>query len=115
MKSGAKKICAGCFGLAIGIVWGLWCFIAGLFFQHGGITLVGAMGSMYIGYAPTPMGSLIGGSWGLLHGFIAGFLVAWIYNCFCKCCKCRICRCGKEGNTECCDKNCSNPTHNHNK
>jgi hypothetical protein len=34
MKSGAKGLCAGCFGLAVGIIWGLWCFLAGLLF-HG--------------------------------------------------------------------------------
>ncbi|MBY0377658.1 MAG: hypothetical protein K2Q33_03745 [Gammaproteobacteria bacterium] len=108
MKSGSKGICAGCFGLAIGLVWGIWCFIAGLFF-HGGITMVGAMGSMYIGYSETLMGSFIGGLWGLLHGFIAGFLVALFYNLLCKCCKCRCCKgCCSCGNKDCDGKNCCN-------
>ncbi len=107
MKSGAKGLCPGCFGLAVGIIWGLWCFIAGLVL-HGSFTMVDAMGSMYVGYGPTLMGSLIGGLWGLLHGFVAAFLIAWLYNCLSRCCKCRCCKQGCCcGNKDCDGKNCN--------
>ena len=99
MKSGGKGLCPGCFGLAIGIVWGLWVFLAALLCR-GNVAMVSSMGSIYLGYGPTFMGSLIGGLWGLLHGFVAGFLIAWIYNTMCRCCKCRFCK-GK-----CCACNC---------
>lgn len=113
MKSGAKRLCPGCFGLAVGIIWGLWCFVAGMFI-HGDLTMVSTMGSIYIGYGPTPMGSLIGGLWGLLHGFIAAFLIAWLYNCLCRCCKCRCCKkcgCGNKN----CDGSCGCNTNTNNK
>lgn len=97
MKSASKGLCAGCFGLSVGIIWGVWCFAAGMLF-HGNFTMVSAMGSIYVGYGPTLMGSLIGGLWGLLHGFVAAFLIAYLYNCLCRCCKCYCCK-----KTCCCD------------
>jgi hypothetical protein len=107
MRSGGRGLCAGSFGLSVGIIWGLWCFFAGILF-HGDVTMVGKMGTLYVGYGPTLMGSLIGGLWGLLHGFIFAFLVALLYNGLCRCCRCRCCKktCCACGNKDCDGTNC---------
>lgn len=78
------------FGLALGLLWGLSVLITGLITTlHGGwgVGFVTTIGSMYIGYTNTYLGSIIGGIWGFVDGFIGGILLAWFYNCFCCCCK----------------------------
>jgi len=35
---------------------------------------------IYIGYAFTPVGSVIGLAWGLVDGFVGGIIFAWLYN-----------------------------------
>lgn len=42
------------------------------------------MGSVYPGYgaAPTVAGVIVGTIWGISDGGVAGFLFAWLYNCF---------------------------------
>ena len=74
------------FALALGITWGLGCFIMGLagIRHEAAATLVRAVGAMYIGFAPTPLGSVIGLAWGFLDGAIAGAVFAWLYNYFLK-------------------------------
>ncbi len=69
-------------GLAIGIYWGLCCVLLGLSstFLGFGTPLVELFASEYIGYKPTILGSLIGGLWGFVDGFIGGAVVAWLYN-----------------------------------
>ena len=69
-------------GLAVGIVWGAGLFLLGLLSVISGYgnSFIGAMGSVYAGYAGTFIGSIIGGIWAFVDGFIAGWLVAWIYN-----------------------------------
>ena len=36
---------------------------------------------IYIGYTFTPLGSVIGASWGFVDFAIAGAIFAWLYNC----------------------------------
>ncbi|MHC4197842.1 MAG: bacteriophage holin [Planctomycetota bacterium] len=71
-------------GLASGIVWSFGIILAGLFaaFFDWGTPFVELMGSCYIGYAPTPVGSLIGGVWAIVDGAVAGVLIALVYNKF---------------------------------
>ena len=38
------------------------------------------MASLYIGYKPTFLGSIIGGIWGFVDAGIGGIVVAWLYN-----------------------------------
>jgi len=38
--------------------------------------------SLYIGYAATLLGSIIGAIWAFVDGFIGGVIVAWLYNAF---------------------------------
>lgn len=78
-------------GLTVGILWGLGVLITGLIAAwHGswGVDFVTAVGSVYVGYENTVMGSLIGGFWGLIDGFIGGVVFAWLYNKFASCKKC---------------------------
>lgn len=69
-------------GLTVGIFWGLYCIILGLtsmLFDYG-TPLLKLLSCLYVGYEPTPLGSVIGGLWAFLDGFIGGAVVAWLYN-----------------------------------
>lgn len=69
-------------GLAIGIIWGLCVLLIGwaAAWTGWGDGLVTMLGSLYIGYAPSPVGGLIGGAWAFVDGIIGGALVALLYN-----------------------------------
>lgn len=97
MKCGSKKrLCPGSFGLAFGIICGIFMMLLGWFAIQGyGVGLVTLYSTIYYGYAPTWIGGLIGGLWGLVEGFIFGFLVALVYNCFSRCCRGICCRKGE--------------------
>lgn len=45
-----------------------------------GTALVNLIASLYIGFAPTLPGSILGAIWGLFDGFIGGVVLAWTYN-----------------------------------
>ncbi len=70
------------FGLALGILWGSMMLLMGLLNMgcHWGSGLVDVMATLYIGYKPTILGSIIGGIWGFLDAAIAGVIIAWLYN-----------------------------------
>lgn len=81
-----RKLDSIAFGLAFGLVWGVSILLMGLiahFFEYG-LDFVTNMGTVYLGYKNTFLGSLIGGVLGFLDGFIGGFLIATIYNWFAK-------------------------------
>lgn len=89
MGKDCSRFSALSLGLAIGLVWGLGILITGLgahFFPTWGGAFVTAMGSIYVGFKATVLGSLLGGLMGFIDGFIFGALVAWIYNCCINCC-----------------------------
>lgn len=73
-------------GLALGITWGVCALLLGLsaVICGYGVGLVRALGTLYIGYKPTVIGSFIGGIWGFVDAGIGGVLIAWIYNKFTK-------------------------------
>jgi len=76
-------------GLALGVLWGFWLFTVGLsayYFAYG-IPFVTAMGTLYVGYAPSIAGSLLGGLIGFTDAFCGGLVVAWLYNAFSSWCK----------------------------
>ncbi len=77
-----NKLDVKALGLAVGVFWGLYCLILGLIAMSFGCgtALLEMIGSYYIGYKPTLLGSLVGGVWGLIDGFICGAVVAWVYN-----------------------------------
>ena len=68
-------------GLACGIVWSACCFCLGIMAMFNwGNALVDVLGSMYIGYKATVLGSIIGGIWGFFDAGIGGLVIAWLYN-----------------------------------
>jgi len=75
-------ICPKKLALTFGILWGASTLILGLIcmLTGWGIDLVEILGSVYIGYDSTVLGSIIGGAWGFADGFIGGYLIAWLYN-----------------------------------
>jgi len=68
--------------LACGILWGAAVFLAAWWIMLTGDTM-GAptlLERIYLGYAFTPLGSVIGLVWGFVDGLIAGAIFAWLYN-----------------------------------
>jgi len=76
-------------GMALGVTWGIGILIFGFIatFLNWGVEVIDILGSVYIGYESTVLGSFIGGLWGFIDAFIGGVIIAWLYNCFaCHCC-----------------------------
>ena len=69
--------------LAFGLTWGIGVMLLGWVSGIGwGGRLVGVLSSVYVGYASTFLGGLIGGAWAFVDGFVAGLLLAFLYNVF---------------------------------
>jgi hypothetical protein len=68
-------------GLALGVTWGAGVLMLGLIGAIGwGRAVVDVLGSLYLGFRPTLLGSVIGGAWAFVDGALAGVVVAWLYN-----------------------------------
>ena len=48
------------------------------------VIMMSKLGNFYIGYSYSWGGAVIGLIWGFFYGFIAGVLIAWLYDLFCK-------------------------------
>jgi len=72
------------FGLACGITFGVYLLLIGMiaWIFNWGTTVVQFVGSFYYGFAPTFVGSLLGGLWAFIDAFIGGVIFAWLYNFF---------------------------------
>lgn len=83
-----KMLCPVSLGFAIGIATAIFMIVCGWvgYFWGYGVTMITQSASFYYGFAPTPVGGLIGGLWGLGVGFIFGLIVGLIYD-LCMCCK----------------------------
>lgn len=69
------------FGLATGVVLGLAGFAATLFsLWRGGGETISVLSAVYFGYSWSFMGGLLALVWGLIYGFIGGWLLATLYN-----------------------------------
>ncbi|OIO80414.1 hypothetical protein AUJ84_03580 [Candidatus Pacearchaeota archaeon CG1_02_32_132] len=68
--------------LSLGLTWSLGIFVLGLaaMFWGWGTGVVILLGTLYLGYDSTFLGSIIGAVWAFVDGFVAGWLIAWIYN-----------------------------------
>jgi hypothetical protein len=68
--------------LATGILIGAAMFIFGLLatFTGYGLEFVTLVGSVYVGFQPTVLGSFIGLVWGFLDAFIGVYIFLWIYE-----------------------------------
>jgi hypothetical protein len=78
------KLNVRAFAFTCGIILG-----AGLFFITWWIILTGGatgeptiIGSVYLGYSISPLGSIIGLAWASVDGLIGGAVFAWLYNRF---------------------------------
>jgi hypothetical protein len=70
-------------GLAVGIVWALGVLVATLWLIWTGQVEGGLLiNKLYPGYDVTYLGALVGVVWGFVDGFVAGALIAWLYNQF---------------------------------
>ena len=68
-------------GVAIGVLWAAYVLFCGITAMFGwGVALVEALSSLYIGYSPSIPGAVIGAVWAFIDGYIAGVVIAWIYN-----------------------------------
>jgi len=68
-------------GVAIGVLWALYVICLGLIAMGGwGADLVTSLAALYLGYSASVVGAIIGGVWAFVDGFIAGVVIAWIYN-----------------------------------
>lgn len=68
-------------GFALGVTWGAGVLVLGLIGAIGwGRAVVDVLGSLYLGFRPTLLGSVIGGAWAFVDGALAGVVVAWLYN-----------------------------------
>ena len=76
------KLNVRAFAVAFGLWWGVGIFLGTWWV----IAMSGATGEptflarLYIGYAISPLGSVIGLVWGAIDGLIAGAIFAWLYN-----------------------------------
>jgi len=69
--------------LALGLAWGGGVALLGLAASLGwGRALVEVLGSVYVGFGPSPLGSAIGGLWAFVDGALGGIVIAWLYNRF---------------------------------
>ena len=70
------------FALAFGLWWGGGLFIATWWLIGSGAEpgATNLLESLYIGYAVTPLGSVVGFAWGFVCGAICGGILAWLYN-----------------------------------
>lgn len=68
-------------GIAIGVLWGVYVFLAGIVAMFGwGTALVETLASLYLGYGASIIGAIIGAIWAFVDGLVAGVVIAWIYN-----------------------------------
>lgn len=76
-----NKLSPNALGIAMGVLWAAYVFFCGITAMFGwGIALVHTISSLYIGYKPSILGAFIGSIWGFIDGYIAGVLIAWLYN-----------------------------------
>ncbi len=75
------KLDARAFGLAYGLLMGLAGLVATLFsLWWGGGNTITVLAGIYFGYSWSLIGAFLALIWGVVYGFIGGWLVATIYN-----------------------------------
>lgn len=75
------KLEAKWFGLACGVVLGVAGFVGtllSLWFGQG--QTISLLSAFYVGYSWSFIGALLALVWGLIYGFVGGWLIATIYN-----------------------------------
>ncbi|WP_246225989.1 bacteriophage holin [Chelativorans xinjiangense] len=68
-------------GIAFGILGAVYIFILGITAMFGwGTAMIEPITSFYIGYGASIGGAIIGAIWAFVDSFIAGAVIAWLYN-----------------------------------
>jgi len=84
LERAVLRLNANILGLVLGIILGLGIFVATNFLILKGGAVVGPhlalLANFFPGYRVTFLGSIIGFCYGLLSGYVAGFIIASIYN-----------------------------------
>ena len=84
LERAVLRLNANVLGIVLGIITGLAIFIATNFLILKGGEVVGPhlglLRAFFPFYSVTFLGSLVGFGWGLLSGYVAGFIIASIYN-----------------------------------
>ena len=84
LERAVLRLNANILGIVLGIILGLGIFVATNFLILKGGEVVGPhlalLGNFFLGYRVTFIGSIIGFGYGLLTGYVAGFIIATIYN-----------------------------------
>ncbi len=76
MELNVKALAAG-----LGVSWSILVLLTGWASIFGwGTGFVEMMSSLYIGFAPTFSGGVIGAIWGFIDGAIGGAIIAVVYN-----------------------------------
>ena len=76
-----EKLNVKALAVALGLTWGFLVLCMGWTSAFGwGTRLVEVMSSVYIGYAPSFIGGIIGALWGLFDGAVGGLIIALVYN-----------------------------------
>ena len=72
------------FGLALGVTGAIVTALLGIsaWGIGWGIAVVQVLGTLFVGYGPSFVGIVAGSVWAFFDGFIAGLLIAWLYNRF---------------------------------
>ncbi len=80
-----EKLSVKSLALGLGISCAAYMLFLGWVAAFGwGADLVGVISSLYIGFAPTFLGGIIGAVWGFFDGAIGGAIIALVYNLFAK-------------------------------
>ena len=84
LERAVLRLNANILGLVLGIISGLAIFVATNFLILKGGEVVGhhlgLLRNFFPYYSVTFLGSIVGFGWGLLTGYVAGFIIASIYN-----------------------------------
>ena len=84
LERAVLRLNANILGIVLGIILGLGIFVATNFLILKGGAVVGPhlalLGNFFLGYRVTFLGSIIGFGYGLLTGYVAGFIIGTIYN-----------------------------------
>jgi hypothetical protein len=76
-----QRLSVSATALGFGLTWAVAILSIGWTSMFGwGTRVVGVVSSLYIGYAPTFLGGIIGALWALVDGAIGGAIFALVYN-----------------------------------
>ena len=76
-----EKLNIKALAVAIGALWAFSVLLLAWMAAFGwGREMVTVLASLYLGYAPTFLGGIIGAVWAFIEGAIAGAIIAWLYN-----------------------------------